>query len=158
MQYFSEKRNGGKSGDGKRVQLAGAEAPAKGKRDEDESNQADRKQLLGFHVLEIVRRVEAKAVGRVQGQTVREGQGNSVQKTGSGATVELYVHKTEPSAARVDKLLPNWQHEGLAEERVWPMAATQGEGNDTQTMEGAENDLQELDEAAQLSEKRRTRG
>ena len=114
LQYLCEKRNGGKSGDGEREQLAGAQAPAKGKRDENESSQTDRKQLLRLHVLEIVRRLETEAAGRAQSHTVREGQGNTVQKTGGGAAAGLHIQKVEPSAARMDKLLPNRQHEGMA--------------------------------------------
>ena len=153
LQYLREKRNGGKSGDGKREQLAGEETPAKGKRYENESRQTDRKQLLRLHVLEIVGRLETEAAGRAQSPTVREGQRNPVQKEGGGAAAGVYIYKAEPSAARMDKLFPNRQYEGMAEERFWPMDAAQGHGSDTQAMEEAKSDLQELDEAAQLSEK-----
>ena len=116
LQYLREKRNGGKSGNGKREQLAGTKASTKGKRDENESSQTDGKQLPWIHVLEIVRRVEAKAAGRTQDQTMWEGQGNPVQETGSGTAFGLHIHKAEPSVERLDKLLPNRQHEGMAEE------------------------------------------
>ena len=69
-----------------------------------------------LHILEIDRGMEAKAAGRAQSPAVREGQGNPVQEAGGGAAVELYVHKAEPSAARMDKLFPNRQYESLAEE------------------------------------------
>ena len=60
--------------------------------------------------------MEAKAAGGAQGQTVQEGEGNPVQETGCGSAAGLYIHKAEPSAARVDKLFPNRQHERMGEE------------------------------------------
>ena len=60
--------------------------------------------------------MEAKAAGGAQGQNVREGEGNLVQETGCGTAAGVYIHKAEPSAARVDKLFPNRQYEGMAEE------------------------------------------
>ena len=68
LQYLREKRDGGKSSDDKREQLAGAQAPAKGKRDENESRQTDRKKLLRLHVLGIVGGLETKTAGRAQGR------------------------------------------------------------------------------------------
>ena len=114
LDKLDKERNGGRPRNGKREQLAGAEAAAESERDQNKSSQANRKQFLGIHVLEVVRRLEAKAAGRAQSQAVREGQGNPVQETGGSAAPGLYIHKTEPSAARVDKLFPNWQHEGMA--------------------------------------------
>ena len=70
-----------------------------------------------------------------------------MQETGSIAATGLYIHEAESSVAGMDKLFPNQQHEDVDEERFQPMAAAQGESRDTQTVEEAEDNLQEPDEA-----------
>ena len=57
------------------------------------------------------------------------------------------LRKAEPDTARLDKLLPNRQHEEVAERRLWPVDEAQGESSDTQTVEETEDDLQKSDAA-----------
>ena len=46
-------------------------------------------------------------------------------RQGSSDATGLYIHEAEPSDARMDKLLPNRQHEGMAEGRFRPVGAPQ---------------------------------
>ena len=75
-----------------------------------------------------------------------------MQKASGSATIELHIHKAEPSAEGMDKLFPNWKHEDMAKGRTGPMAAPQSPSSITQTMEEAKDDLQESDEATSLPE------
>ena len=76
-----------------------------------------------------------------------KGKSHTVQKEGGSSVAGLYVHEAESSVARLDKLFPNWQHEDMAEERLWPLDAAQSEGSDTQAVEEAEDDIRESDAA-----------
>ena len=67
-----------------------------------------------------------------------------MQEKGSSGTTGLYIYEAEPGVKRVDKLLPNRQHEGMAEKRFWPVDAAQGAGSDTQTVEEAEDDTKKF--------------
>ena len=102
--------------------------------------------------------MEAKAPGGPKETTLRQSEGNPVQETSDGAATEFGFHEAESSATRMDKLLPNREHEDMAQERLWPMAAAQSASSDTQTVEEAEDDLQESDEVerrAQMQSVRR---
>ena len=77
---------------------------------------ADRQHISWLYVLEVDGRVETEAGQRSQGQDMREGQNDLMQEKGSSGAAGLYVHEAEPGVKRVDKLLPNRQHEGMAEE------------------------------------------
>ena len=78
---------------------------------------------------------------------MRESERDPVQETSGGDSAECHIYEAESGAAGVDKLLPDRQHEGMAEERLQSMAAPQGTSRDTQTVEEAEDSLQESDEA-----------
>jgi len=158
LQYLREKREGGRSGDGERNQLAGTKAPVEGKRKQDESGQTEWQCVSGIHLLEIEGRMETEATGSQERQVAQEDPRDSVQKASGSATNELHIHKAEPSAERVDKLFPNRKHEEMAEGRVGPMAAPQSASSDSQTVEEAEDNLQESDEASSLSEEQYSPG
>ena len=60
--------------------------------------------------------METEAGQRPQRQDMREGQNDLMQEKGSSGATGLYIYEAEPGVKRVDKLLPNRQHEGMAEE------------------------------------------
>ena len=152
LQYLCEKREGGRPSDDERDQLAGTKAPAESKRKQDESSQTERQRISGIHLLEIEGRMETETAGSPERQTAQEDPRDSVQKASGSATIELHIHKAEPSAEGMDKLFPNWKHEDMVKGGTGPMAAPQSPSSITQTMEEAEDNLQESDEASSLSE------
>ena len=91
--------------------------------------------------------MESETCGRPEGQAVRKSERDPVQETSGGDSAERHIQEAESGSAGMDKLLPDRQHEAVAEERFQPMAAAQGENRDTQTVEEAEDSLQEPDEA-----------
>ena len=91
--------------------------------------------------------MESETCGRPEGQAVRKSERDPVQETCGGDSAERHIQEAESGAAGMDKLLPDRQHEAMAEERFQSMAAPQGESRDTQTVEEAEDNLQEPDEA-----------
>ena len=68
-------------------------------------------------LLEINGGMETEAGKGPKGQAVREGEDSPVQETGGGNAAGSCLYKAEPDTARLDKLLPNRQHEGVAERR-----------------------------------------
>ena len=88
---------------------------------------------------------------------MQEGQRHPVQAKGGGGTTGPYVYEAEPGIARLDKLLPNRQYEGVAERRFRPVDAPQSASSDTQTVEEAKDDLQEFDAAERQVEVRNVR-
>ena len=127
--------------------MAGAKAEAEGEREQDQGGQADQEHLSGIQLLEINGGMETKAGKGPKGQAVREGENSPVQEAGGGNAAGSCLYKAEPDTERLDKLLPNRQHEGVAERRFRPVDAAQGESSDTQTVEETEDDLQKYDVA-----------
>ena len=93
--------------------------------------------IAGSYLLVIDGRMETETAGSPESQTAQEDPRDSVQKASGSATIELHIHKVEPSAKRVDKLFPNRKHEEMAEGSVGPMAAPQSASSDSQTVEEA---------------------